>query len=64
MEYYVIIKNEDTGQAPVHMPIILLTQEAEIKRISGSSKPAPGKQFEKLYLKNTPHKKGLAEWLK
>jgi hypothetical protein len=29
-----------------------------------SSKPSPGKQFRRPYLKNTHHTKGLAEWLK
>jgi hypothetical protein len=28
------------------------------------SKPALGKQFTRLYLKKTLHKKGLVEWLK
>jgi hypothetical protein len=30
----------------------------------GGSKPAPGKQFVKLYLKKKNPKKGLVEWLK
>jgi hypothetical protein len=29
-----------------------------------SSKPAPGKQFPRPYLKKRHHKKGLVEWLK
>jgi hypothetical protein len=29
-----------------------------------SSKPSKGKYFQRLYLKNTQYKKGLAEWLK
>jgi hypothetical protein len=37
------------------MPVILVTQEAEIRKITVQSQP---------YLKNTLHKKGLAEWFK
>jgi hypothetical protein len=40
------------------MPLILATQEAEIRRL------ALGKQFVRPYLENAQHKKGLAEWLK
>jgi hypothetical protein len=45
------------------MPIILATQEAEIRRIVIQSQP-PGKYFLKPYLKNTFRKKGLEGWLK
>jgi hypothetical protein len=44
------------------MPVILATQEAEIRRIVAQSQPS--KQFMRPYLKNTHHKKGLAECLK
>jgi hypothetical protein len=43
------------------MPIILATQEAEIRRITIGSQP--GQIVSRLYLKK-PIKKGLAEWLK
>jgi hypothetical protein len=43
-------------------PVILATQEA---RLGGSwFKASPGKQFMRLYLENTQHKKELVEWLK
>jgi hypothetical protein len=44
------------------MPVILATQEAEIRRIM--LKASPGKQFTRPYLENTLYKKGLVEWLK
>jgi hypothetical protein len=44
------------------MPIILATQEAEIKRIMVRSQH--GKQFERPYFEKTHHKKELVEWLK
>jgi hypothetical protein len=44
------------------MPIVLATQVAEIRRIMVQSQPS--KYFLRPYLKNTQHKKGLAEWLK
>jgi hypothetical protein len=37
---------------------------AEIRRIVVQSQPSPTKLFERPYLKNTHHKKGLVEWLK
>jgi hypothetical protein len=37
------------------MPVILATQEAEIRRIKVQSQPI---------LKKTHHKKGLVEWIK
>jgi hypothetical protein len=39
---------------------IVPAQEAEIRKI----KSHPGKYFSRPYLKNTHHKKGLAEWPK
>jgi hypothetical protein len=44
------------------MPILLVTQEAEIRRIMIQSQPSRG--FVRLYLKKTRHKKELVEWLK
>jgi hypothetical protein len=41
------------------MPVILATQEAEIRRIVVGSQ-----QFLKLYLEKTHHKRELVEWLK
>jgi hypothetical protein len=40
------------------MPIILVTQEAEIRRLA-----SPGKQFMRPYLKKIHHKKKV-QWLK
>jgi hypothetical protein len=40
-------------------PIILATQEAEIRRIEASL----GKQVKRPYLEKTHHRKGLVEWL-
>jgi hypothetical protein len=37
------------------MPVILVTQEAEIRRIMVQSQP--GQKFVSPYLKKTPHKK-------
>jgi hypothetical protein len=57
-----IIKNGlKAGQHPWLMPVILATWEAEIRRIT-----AQGWTGKKAIhcLKNTQHKKGLAEWLK
>jgi hypothetical protein len=42
--------------------VILVTWEADIRRIVVQSRPAWAKVS--LYLKNTQHKKGLVEWLK
>jgi hypothetical protein len=39
------------------MPVILATQEAEIRRIKAS----PGKEFTRVHLENTQHKIGLVE---
>jgi hypothetical protein len=45
------------------MPVIIATQEAEIRRIS--SKLAQGRYFKRPCLENAQHtKKELAEWLK
>jgi hypothetical protein len=44
------------------MPVIMATREAEIGR--SDSKPALDKQFLRLYLENTQHKKRLMKWLK
>jgi FixJ family two-component response regulator len=41
-------------------PVILATQEAEIRRIVVQK----GKQFAIPYLEKILHKKGLLEWLK
>jgi hypothetical protein len=43
-------------------PIILATQEAEIKRIAVQSQP--GQIVHKTLTQKTLYKKGLAEWLK
>jgi hypothetical protein len=43
------------------MPIILATQEAEIKRIAVRRQPG---QIVCPILKKTLHKEGLVEWLK
>jgi hypothetical protein len=40
-------------------PVILPTQEAEIRKITAGSQP--GQQFMRHYLKNTQHKKGLVK---
>jgi hypothetical protein len=40
-------------------PVILATQEAEIRRIV-----VLGKQFWRPYLEKTHHKKGLVKWVK
>jgi hypothetical protein len=44
------------------MPVILATQEAEIRRIVVGSHPWA--EFTRPYLEKTHHKKGLVEWLK
>jgi hypothetical protein len=44
------------------MPIILATQEAEIRRILVQSQPR--QIFMRPYLEKIHHKKGLVEWLK
>jgi hypothetical protein len=44
------------------MPVIISIWKAKIK--GSSYEPCPGKQFERPYLENTQHKKGLVEWLK
>jgi hypothetical protein len=43
-------------------PVILATQEAEIRRIAVQSQP--GQIVPRPYLEKTLHTKGLAEWLK
>jgi hypothetical protein len=43
-------------------PVILATQETEIRRITVQSQTQ--KQFTRPYLEKTHHKKGLVEWLK
>jgi hypothetical protein len=43
------------------MPVILATQEAEIRRVVIRGQPG---QKERPYLTNTQHPKGLVEWLK
>jgi hypothetical protein len=45
------------------MPIILATQEAEIRRIAVQSHPRPN-SLGRSYLEKTHHKKELTEWLK
>jgi hypothetical protein len=45
------------------MPVILATQEAEIRRIAVQSQPRQIVR-ETLSQKKTHHKKGLVEWLK
>jgi hypothetical protein len=44
------------------MPIILATQEEEIRR--SRFKASPSKYFTRPYLEKTYHKKRLMEWLK
>jgi hypothetical protein len=44
------------------MPVILATQEAEIRRITIQSQP--GQILARHFLKKTQYKKGLVEWLK
>jgi hypothetical protein len=49
------------------MPVILATQEAEIRRIEVQSQPEANRSetvVQKPYLEKTHHKKGLVEWLK
>jgi hypothetical protein len=43
------------------MPIILATQDAEIRRTAVQSQP---RQIVRPYLEKTHHKKVLVEWLK
>jgi hypothetical protein len=43
-------------------PVILATQEAEIKRIKVQSQSR--QRVHETYLEKTHHKKGLVEWLK
>jgi hypothetical protein len=45
------------------MPVILATQEAEIRRFANLM-PAPDKYFRDLISKKPITKKGLVEWLK
>jgi hypothetical protein len=45
------------------MPVILATQEAEIRRIVVQSQPWANR-LGKPYLEKIHHKKGLVEWLK
>jgi hypothetical protein len=44
------------------MLVVLATQEAEIRGLQ--FKASLGKELARPYLKKTPHKKGLGEWLK
>jgi hypothetical protein len=44
------------------MPVILATQEVEIRRITVQSQPR--QIVPETYLENTHHKEWLAEWLK
>jgi hypothetical protein len=44
------------------MPVILATQEAEIRRITVQSQQ--GQIFSRSHLEKTLHKKGLVEWFK
>jgi hypothetical protein len=44
------------------MPVILATQEVEIRRITIQSQS--GQYFTRPYLEKTLHRKGLVEWLK
>jgi hypothetical protein len=48
------------------MPVILATQEAEIRRIYAQFEASPrGRQFPRPYLKKIQHtKKGLIKWFK
>jgi hypothetical protein len=45
------------------MPIILATQETDIRRIAVQSQPRQIVQM-RPYLEKTHHMKGLVEWLK
>jgi hypothetical protein len=55
-----IMKMNLGARHPWLTPIILATQEAEIRRITVRSQPG-GKKFLRPYLKKIHHKKGLAE---
>jgi hypothetical protein len=51
-----LIRNQPCAGCWWLTPVILVTQKAEIKRITIQSQPE--------YLKKTHHQKGLVEWLK
>jgi hypothetical protein len=55
-----ILKIPNTARCRWLTSIILVSQEAEIRRFKAS----PGKQFVRPYLENYLHKEGLVEWLK
>jgi hypothetical protein len=59
--YVILLLKSLTGHQWL-VPIILATQEAEVRRIKVRSQP--GQIVLRSYLKNTQHTKGLAEWLK
>jgi hypothetical protein len=44
------------------MPVILVTQEAEIRRIA--TRNSTSKLFARPYLENAQQEKGLKEWLR
>jgi hypothetical protein len=47
------------------MPVILGTQEAEMRRmVVRSQQGQTVQEFRRHYFKNTQHKNGLVEWLK
>jgi hypothetical protein len=46
------------------MPVILDTQEAEIKRMAVRSQPRANNSLRPYLKKKNLHKKGLEEWLK
>jgi hypothetical protein len=60
---YEAVNKNDMAECWWLMPVILVTQEAEIRRIE-VQKPNLGKYFERLFLEKTHYKKGLMEWLK
>jgi hypothetical protein len=46
------------------MPVILATQEAEIRQITVQSQPRQNSSQDRILKKKKNHEKGLVEWLK